>query len=246
MKRYQALHRNNDDDEDADAWLLTYGDLMTQLLAFFILLLSFSTISTIKFKEVIISLQVALAGTGVLPSARAIMDDIPYSVKEKVKGDELLGLKSAFDKHMEEHKMSDHVETEIRKEGMVIILKQRDPPVFFDTADARIREEAYPILDQIGGLIKDLPNDVRVEGHTDIRPISTPHFPSNWELSAMRATNVLRYLHEVSGIAPERLSAVGYGSYRPIAPNDTELGMSKNRRVEIIILRVEEGVRNQS
>jgi chemotaxis protein MotB len=236
----------NNDDDDSDAWLLTYGDLMTQLLCFFVLLMSFSVVSSMKFREVIVSLQEALRGQGVLVSRQAVIDDIPRS-RDVVEGLEtsraedrkLLELRSAFDKHIKEHNMSDHVGTEIRKEGLAIILKQREPPVFFDTADARIREEAYPILNQIAQMIAGLSNDIRVEGHTDSRPIGTPQFPSNWELSTMRATNVLRYLHAMTGTAPERLSAAGYGPYRPIASNDTELGMSKNRRVEIVILRME-------
>ena len=149
-------------------------------------------------------------------------------------------LQEEIEETLEELDMSAHVEIEMRDEGLVIILKQRNPPVFFDTADARVKEQAYPILDQIGMLIAALPNNISVEGHTDIRPINTPQFPSNWELSTMRATNVLRYLQAASGISPGRFSIAGYGPYRPIAPNDSELGMSKNRRVEIVIRRMAE------
>jgi chemotaxis protein MotB len=243
MRRYQARSKINDDDENADAWMMTYGDLVTQLLCFFILLMSVSVVSSMKFRKVVVSLQEALSGTGVLPAWQTDVDDIqipnpgdiPRSLEEEPDYERMLDLKSQFDKQIKKQGMSEYVETEIRTEGLVLILRQKEPPVFFDTADARVKEEAYPILDQIGHLIVNLPNDIRIEGHTDIRPISTPQFPSNWELSITRAINVLRHLHNM-GIPPDRLSAAGYGSYKPIASNETELGMSKNRRVEIAIL----------
>ena len=140
--------------------------------------------------------------------------------------------------------MSAYVETEIREEGLVIILMQKNPPVFFDTGDAKVKPEGYPILDEIGRVIKDLPNDIRVEGHTDSRPIRTLQFPSNWELSTNRATNVLRHLLERAGVPGSRLSAAGYAYHKPIASNDTELGMSKNRRVEIVILHMKDVMRD--
>jgi chemotaxis protein MotB len=242
-KEYRARSKKNNDEENTDAWLMTYGDLVTQLLCFFILLMSVSVVSSMKFRKVVVSLQEALSGTGVLPAWQTDVDDIqiphpgdlPRSLEEELDDERMLDLKAQFDKQIKKYGMSEHVETEIRTEGLILILKQKEPPVFFDTADARVKEEACPILDQIGQMIRDLPNEIRIEGHTDNRPISTPQFPSNWELSITRAINVLRHLHNM-GIPPDRLSAAGYGSYKPIASNETVLGMSKNRRVEIAIL----------
>lgn len=239
MRRQRLRAKNNDADEGADDWLLTYGDLMTQLVCFFVLLMSFSVMSSIKFREVIVSLKDALKGTGVLPALQAVIDEIPSVSNRTIEDMMLQKLKAEIDEHTKEHNMSAYVKTELREEGLVIILKQNEPPVFFDTADASIKEEAYPILNQIGQVIKDLKNNIRVEGHTDNRPINTLQFPSNWELSAVRATSVLKYLHTKIGIAPEKLSAAGYGPYKAIASNDTEIGMSENRRVEIVILHME-------
>jgi len=227
----------DDGDEGGDDWLLTYADLMTQLVCFFVLLMSFSIISSIKFREVVVSLQDALKGTGALTAWRSPIDELPRSVRNRAEDDKLRELKASVDEYIEENEMTDSLETEIREAGLVITLKQMESPVFFDTADARIKEESHPILDMIGKLVKGLPNDIRVEGHTDSRPINTAQFPSNWELSIMRATNVLRYMQTTTKIAPKRLSAVGYGPYRPIVSNDTVSGMSRNRRVEIIIIR---------
>lgn len=233
--KYQRRSKKSDEEENTDVWLLTYSDLVTQILCFFILLMSFSVIGSMKFREAAISLNEALSGTGVLPNWDSPIGDLPRSINE-AEG-KTLKLKEELDKKIKENKMTEHVETVIRKSGLAIILKQRESSIFFDTADAQIKKEAYPILNMIGQVIKGLPNNIRIEGHTDIRPISTPQFPSNWELSTMRATNVLRYLLSTTGIGPDRLSAAGYGPHRPIAHNDTEDGMSKNRRVEIIILR---------
>ena len=238
MKKYLSRPTKNDDDKGTDDWMLTYGDLVTQLLCFFILLMSFSIVSSMKFREAALSLQEALGGIGVLPSWQSNIDEIPRSPTHRIEDEKMLELKKQIREYIEKNKMSEHVKTEMRTEGLVIILVQKDPPVFFDTGDARIKKEAYPILDQIGQIIRDIPNNIRIEGHTDIRPINTPQFPSNWELSVMRATNVLRYFHEMLGTGPQRLSAAGYGPYRPIAPSDTAHGMSSNRRVEMIIVRI--------
>ena len=124
----------------------------------------------------------------------------------------------------------------MRKEGLAIILRTSGKPVMFDSGSAQIRPEFTPILEKIAEELMKIPNDIRIEGHTDNRPIHTPMFPSNWELSAARATSVLRFLVK-KGIDPSRLSAVGYGEFRPVASNDTPEGRAKNRRVEILILK---------
>lgn len=109
--------------------------------------------------------------------------------------------------------------------------------ILFDSGKADIKKEAMPVLDKLGKILKEYSNrDVLVEGHTDNVPISTSIFPSNWELSAHRATTVLRYFVERHNISPKRISAAGYGEYRPVASNSTLGGRAKNRRVEVILL----------
>jgi chemotaxis protein MotB len=120
--------------------------------------------------------------------------------------------------------------------GVVIQLTDK---TLFDSGSAVIREDAKPILSRVATLLKSIPNQIRIEGHTDNRPIRTARYPSNWELSVARATNVLRYLEEVHGISPGRLSASGYGEWRPLRPNTTEGNRALNRRVDIIVLREE-------
>jgi chemotaxis protein MotB len=94
----------------------------------------------------------------------------------------------------------------------------------------------------VGLSLKGLNNYIRIEGHTDNLPISSSDFPSNWELSAARATNVVRFLLKEDGLPPDKISEAGYGEFRPIATNDSEAGRSRNRRVDIVILNSKQGV----
>jgi len=110
--------------------------------------------------------------------------------------------------------------------------------VLFDSGKAKVRQEAMPILDKVNNVLKNnVPKlDIGIEGHTDNEPIKASGWRSNWELSTARALSVLHYLVDEKGILPARISAIGYGEYRPVASNDTREGRRLNRRVEIVIL----------
>ncbi len=118
--------------------------------------------------------------------------------------------------------------------GIRLILQEK---LLFESGSADIKPEMRPVLDKLYEIIKDLPNSVEVEGHTDSIPISTERFPSNWELSTARASTIVRYFI-AKGINPERLKASGYADTRPIASNTTPEGRAQNRRVEIVILNI--------
>jgi chemotaxis protein MotB len=107
---------------------------------------------------------------------------------------------------------------------------------FYDTGKADLKDKARATLDRIAPVIRTLPNEIRIEGHTDNVPISTYEFKSNWELSVRRATEVVRYLVENGEISPNRISAAGYAEYRPVAENDSEANRALNRRIEIIVV----------
>jgi chemotaxis protein MotB len=119
------------------------------------------------------------------------------------------------------------------EQGLVISLSAK---YFFDSGKAILRPEVFPIIEQIASILKPLDREIRIEGHTDDVPIQTAAYPSNWELSAARATYVIKYLTERFSFSPQRLSAVGYGEFRPIATNVTEEGRARNRRVDIVVL----------
>lgn len=127
------------------------------------------------------------------------------------------------------------VKLQMMERGLVITVVG---DVLFDSGKAKIRPEAYPILDKIGAVLKEnVPHlKVGIEGHTDNQPIQYSGWKSNWELSSARALSVLHYIVDEKGISPDRVSAVGYGEYHPVAPNDTKEGRQLNRRVEIVIL----------
>jgi chemotaxis protein MotB len=128
------------------------------------------------------------------------------------------------------------VKTTIDSRGLVISLKDTE---FFESGQATVRRAATPLLNDIVSAINKYTNSIRVEGHTDSNPIQTAAFPSNWELSTARATNIVQYLISSRGFSPDKLSAIGYGEFRPIADNKTAEGRQKNRRVDIVLLSQE-------
>jgi len=128
------------------------------------------------------------------------------------------------------------VQLELQERGLIVRFAEQ---VFFDLGEATLKPEAMTALRKIAPVLKELPNALRVEGHTDNWPIRTERFPSNWELSVHRATNVVRFLIEEQGFDPDRLSAAGYAEYRPIRPNDTAENRAVNRRVDIVILNID-------
>lgn len=131
------------------------------------------------------------------------------------------------------------VEVKVTKEGTYINLEEQEGKAYFESGRADLTESGIRVLEQVAPIIMALPNNIVIEGHTDNRPMSSAQFASNWELSTSRATNVVKYLVTERSFPPQRLSAVGYGEYRPIAPNDTEENMMRNRRVAIFIKNAE-------
>ena len=128
------------------------------------------------------------------------------------------------------------LQVSVKEEKGKLIITMLDK-ILFDSGKADIKEKAKPTLDKLGKILKEYGDrEVLIEGHTDNDPISTPLFPSNWELSARRATIVLRYFVEGHKISPKRISAAGYGEYRPVDSNATIKGKANNRRVEVILL----------
>jgi chemotaxis protein MotB len=119
------------------------------------------------------------------------------------------------------------------RDGVIISLSGN---VLFDSGRADLKPAGLAMLNILADRVRDMPNDLRIEGHTDDIPIETSIFPSNWELSAARAVSVARYLSDHGRIKPERLTAAGYGQFRPAAPNTTREGRARNRRVDIVIV----------
>lgn len=221
---------------NSERWLLTYSDLITLLMIFFVIMYASSNVDAAKYKSISESFSAAMGGGKSL-----IGTDSGVSVTENTKPldtqiaeeDKMENVKKQVDEYLKNNNMSSEVSSKIDERGLVVSFSNA---MFFDTGKADIRPESQKKLIEIGKMLNQLDNYVRIEGHTDNVPIKNNEFNSNWQLSSVRATNVTELLISQSGIKPQRLSAVGYGEYRPVGDNSSEQGRSKNRRVDIIII----------
>ncbi len=223
--------RVEDTQPSSPAWMLTYGDMVTLLLTFFVLLLSFATFDLGKFNEVANSLTGAL---GILKGETSIVKNRSLQVTEvdRQRKLDILDVIRQLNRLAYEKGFQNDISSEITATGMLIRMGNR---VLFDVGKAELKPEAYPILDLVGETIKKRAKEVLVSGHTDNTPIHTPDFPSNWELSVARALTVVKYLINHAHVPPEILAATGYGEYRPLVPNTNSANRQRNRRVEFLI-----------
>ncbi|UCD17466.1 MAG: OmpA family protein [Candidatus Zixiibacteriota bacterium] len=229
-----ARRKRSDDHENLERWLLTYADLITLLLAFFIVMYSMSRIDAKKFGKMSEALSGVLkGGTTVIKHG----DDVGALPGHGVlKTGHLKSLGKEIEKSFQKLGKESEINVEISERGLVIHVMES---ALFDEGKADLKLKAQETLDVVARHIRNLDNHIRVEGHTDNKPINTIRFPSNWELSSVRATEVLRYLSDNHRLEPRRLSALGFGEYRPISPNNSDENRAKNRRVDIIILTME-------
>jgi len=217
-------------EKPKSSFMLLYANLMMLLMTFFIVLVSMGRIEEEKVKIGVYSFRQAYfsGGIGMLFGEREPIDFEYLIEQERIKLQKKIS--ASFEKTLKEGK--NMVEIVPSKEGVTLRLPGK---ILFDLGKAELKEEAKKILDEIIPVLKSYTYPVRVEGHTDNLPIHTERFPSNWELSSARAISVVRYL-ERKGLQRDLLSAVGYGEYRPLFPNDTPEHRAKNRRVEIKII----------
>ncbi len=239
----------------------TYGDLVTLLLTFFVLLYSFSSTDQAKFKQLIETIS------GTQPSTAINVELTPLSVGfAEVEATILENEDSVLDENMEGqgqqqgdvqqdfnelyYSISNYIDDNslnsalsAQKDGDEIVINILDG-ILFDSGSAQIKQENVLVLDSIGSLIKQHEpsiGNVQIEGHTDNVPISTAEFQDNWDLSNKRASNVVRYIHAAFDVSPDLLSSAGYGEFRPVDTNTTEEGRQNNRRIRMIITRIESG-----
>ena len=246
-KRGKEHHEEHMDE----TWLIPYADLLTLLLALFIVLFASSNVDKEKFAAIAQAFSIEMGGAGVLPPGGVgtdpnfpIYPSSPPSPSptgnddiegqfEETELHNLQELQIELEKYFEEEGLNANIGMHIDERGLVISFNNS---VLFDSGKANIRPEYIPMLTKMGAIINRLGHYIRVEGHTDNMPIRSGQFPSNWELSVIRATTVVRLFTDSSNIESETLAAVGYGESRPVATNDTVEGRAKNRRVDIIIL----------
>lgn len=257
-KRKQEVEKDN-----GDRWLLTYSDLITLLMIFFVVMWSISKIDATKFQAIAASLSKALGGgtpakmeISNTPSGLALINQQAIqNGKTQKQGDHsittpdstqaqgqsgnsdqlsIMDIKAKLDKFAAANGLQNKISSTIEERGLVVSIQDT---ILFNSGSADITPFSRAVLNKIAVVLAPVPNYIRVEGHTDTVPINTARFPSNWELSVLRATNVVQILTQEGHIAADRLSAEGYGEYRPVASNNTETGRARNRRVDLVILR---------
>lgn len=241
--------------EGAPEWMVTYSDLVTLLLTFFILLFSMAIIDKQKFEEVAFSLRSTFTrissgemfnenkgntmisltpfneGSKLIESEPK-EDETEQSASTDKNTEDVKAAKLDIEKLIEDMGLNENIKLIEEKDEIILRV---DSLILFDSGNADLKASGMPVLEKIGLIMKNLKTDIFVQGHADDRPISTVVFPSNWELSTKRATNVVKYLVEKSDMEQKYLTATGNAEFKPIVPNDSEYNRQKNRRIDIVI-----------
>jgi chemotaxis protein MotB len=236
----------HEEHENHERWLVSYADFITLLFAFFVVMYAISTLNEGKYRVLADALLqafrkdavVTAQSTGLAPinrtttaapsrPARAPLDPL-----RKAKAQKMRELADRITELMKPLVQSGQVRMTYLPHGLAVEI---NASVLFAPGQAMLQPDSLPALDAVARLLVDLPQEVRVEGHTDNLPIASAVFPSNWELSSARASSVVR-LFLTAGVAPARLAAVGYADNKPVDSNDTLEGRARNRRVTLMIL----------
>jgi chemotaxis protein MotB len=233
-KKKHAEHVNH------ERWLVSYADFITLLFAFFVVMFAVSQVDTNKVGRFSESVRAASKWQLFEDQATAPVSAISNTIgneNEKIVSEEqkqnARDLAILIKEILQESMANGRMSVIDGPDGVIIRLNDT---AYFPSGQAGLRADHLKDLEALAKVLLRLPNHVRIEGHTDPRPIATAIFPSNWELSAARAASMLRFLSS-AGVPEERLAIVGYADRRPIVSNDTEGGRKKNRRVDIVLLR---------
>ncbi len=225
----------------APGWMVTFGDMMSLLLTFFVLLLSYSTMDLEKFQMLLQSIKV---GFGQMSATAISEPTIPQfgdnEESESATDEESDYLAMKIEEAIDQADVASVVELTREEAGILVRIRGS---VLFAPGSADLRGESESFLRRFGGLLLEFPHHILVSGHTDDTPLSTTGpFPSNWELSSSRASAVVRFLIDQTGLSATRFAAIGYGSSRPVVANDSPENRMRNRRVEFLLVNQEEGL----
>lgn len=220
----------NNGGPSAPAWMVTYSDMVTLLLTFFVLMLSMAEMDKVKFERAVISLKGAFGIMENTPPKKTKknvivpeVDPIPMEMLQSVYKRMLLDIK----------KLELNEDIELVKDRGAIVLRIREK-ILFDLGSTSLKKQAQPVLRKVAGLVAPLPFHMRIEGHADNLPFGAMD-QTNWDLSAQRAITVLKFIAQNGLLSLDRLSAVGYGDQMPLVPNDTPENRALNRRVEFVL-----------
>lgn len=240
----------HEEHENHERWLITYSDLITLLMIFFVIMYAMSSVSKAKFTALQQSLAAALhedtssplqndGKSSLIESASSDNGHNPSTSttnQSQVKSSQKIdNLAKQVHQYIVSHNLQANVSSLDEQRGIQITLRD---VVLFDTGQATLKPGAQDLLEGLVPFFNRVDNPIVIEGYTDNQPIDTPQFPTNWDLSTARATDVVKFL-QTQHVAPTRLSAVGYGEFHPLVPNDTAEHRQENRRVNIVIMRSE-------
>ncbi|WP_141992669.1 flagellar motor protein MotB [Bacillus sp. B4EP4a] len=229
-----------------ESWLVPYADILTLLLALFIVLFASSSVDSVRFQQLSnVFNQVFTSGTGFMdfpsdspsneptsPEQRTGAEDLEKLGKNEQ--EDLMEVQERVNAYIQKNDLTDKLGTNLTDEGMLISIREN---VLFESGVAEVRRENRKIAKEISDLlVMDLPRNIIVSGHTDNIPIKNYQYESNWDLSVMRSVNFMKLLLENKELNPEMFSAKGHGEFKPVASNETKKGRAKNRRVEILIV----------
>ena len=237
----KAKGKHGESHGNSDRWLLTYADMITLLMAFFIMLYSMSIMNLNKFQQVAISIRSGFGGLSEGQGKSILGSNGQFSTKPSPMMGDTIGVPwqvvKKIQRFVKEQDLQKKVKLRVDQHGLVVSLVT--DKIVFSKGQAALTDYAKKIIRGIMGPLANEPNNIRIEGHTCNLPIVSDKYPSNWELSTSRATNVVRFLIEEAGLPPDRLSAAGYADSHPIVPNTSENNRAQNRRVDIVIQRVD-------
>ncbi|GFO59054.1 flagellar basal body stator protein MotB [Geomonas silvestris] len=241
-----AKKQKHEKEPNHERWLVSYADFITLLFAVFVTLYAMSQTDKKKVEEVMASMRDSF-GYSQSPSSKpsvieagsmniipAVQKTPPPYKRGKVRAreEEFKSVKAALEAYLQKIGAQDKVGVSIDQRGLVVSLREAG---FFDSGSATVKRSSYTLLNDVMESLSSYSNNIRVEGHTDNVPMRSAAFPSNWELSTARATNLLQYMLR-QDFEPTQLSAAGYGEYHPVAENTSDEGRRKNRRVDLVLL----------
>ena len=255
MSKRQKKHEK---EANHERWLVSYADFITLLFAVFVALYAMSQTDKRKMDQLVASLRESFGyvKTGASSEKMNVVESMDLRTIPAIRQQVLTPgmrntgtasqrgyshaslkdfreVKAAIDANLQKYGAQNKVSVDVTKRGLVVTLKEAG---FFDSGDATVKNESLQLLAMVAGSLANYSNPVRIEGNTDNVPIRSDKYRSNWELSTARATNIIHYLIENYSIRPEKISAVGYGEFRPVADNGNDSGRTKNRRVDIVLL----------
>jgi len=234
-----ARKKKHEEHENHERWLVSYADFITLLFAFFVVMYSVSSVNEGRYR--VLSESMVQAFTNHKPLGQMSVVELPLEQSRPAMKKQIQQRPDDFQVYMKVANAlgaldNSNADVSVQNSARGISIKIKDD-VAFESGSVQLKRQIREVLDLIASLVKDLPNLISVEGHTDTIPIRSAQFPSNWELSASRAAAIVRYFVNQHQLGPERFSATGFGGERPLESNTTSEGRSANRRVEIVILR---------